>query len=82
MASDRPPSDEQTAGEAAAPGTLAATERIETDLLSDVTQLYLNDIGHNALLTPDEERRCATAARDGDFAARQTMIERNLRLVV
>jgi RNA polymerase nonessential primary-like sigma factor len=82
MASDRPPSDEETAGEAAAPGALAAAERIETDLLSDVTQLYLNDIGHNALLTPDEERRCATAARDGDFAARQTMIERNLRLVV
>ena len=26
------------------------------ELLSDVTQIYLNDIGHNALLTPDQER--------------------------
>ena len=52
------------------------------DLLSDVMQLYLNEIGHNALLSPAEELRYARLARQGDFRARQTMIEHNLRLVV
>ncbi|MBI3935363.1 MAG: RNA polymerase sigma factor RpoS [Betaproteobacteria bacterium] len=58
------------------------THAVETDLLSDVTQLYLSEIGHNALLTPGEELRYARLARGGDFAARQKMIEHNLRLVV
>ncbi len=53
-----------------------------SDLLSDVLQLYLNEIGHNALLSPEEELRYARLARQGDFKARQTMIEHNLRLVV
>jgi RNA polymerase nonessential primary-like sigma factor len=52
------------------------------DLVTDVTQLYLNDVGQHALLTPAEELRFARAVRAGDFDARQTMIERNLRLVV
>jgi RNA polymerase nonessential primary-like sigma factor len=52
------------------------------DLVTDVTQLYLNDVGQHKLLTPAEELACARAVREGDFAARQTMIERNLRLVV
>ena len=52
------------------------------DLVTDVTQLYLNDVGQHALLTPAEELQFARAARAGDFGARQTMIERNLRLVV
>ena len=34
------------------------------------------------LFTPQEEFETATRARGGDFAARQTMIEHNLRLVV
>ena len=50
--------------------------------LNDVTQLYLNEIGANPLLTAAEEQTLARAARDGDFAARQKMIESNLRLVV
>ncbi len=54
----------------------------ENDFFSDVTQLYLNEIGANPLLTADEEVRLARLVRDGDFVARQTMIERNLRLVV
>src|SRR5690606_37472166 len=57
-------------------------EGLSGDLVTDVTQLYLNDVGQHALLTPDEELAYARAARAGDFAARQTMIERNLRLVV
>ncbi|MFO1379558.1 MAG: RNA polymerase sigma factor RpoS [Chitinivorax sp.] len=52
------------------------------ELLSDVTQIYLNDIGHNALLTADQERELARRVVMGDFEARQKMIEHNLRLVV
>jgi len=54
----------------------------EVEFLDDVTQLYLNEIGATALLRPDEELRLARSMRDGDFAARQRMIEANLRLVV
>lgn len=54
----------------------------EVEFLEDVTQLYLNEIGAKALLKPDEEVRLARAVRAGDFAARQHMIEANLRLVV
>jgi len=53
-----------------------------TDILSDVTQLYFNDIGQNPLLTAEQEQRLARLAKQGDFDARQKMIEHNLRLVV
>jgi RNA polymerase nonessential primary-like sigma factor len=59
-----------------------AEDYLGHDLLSDVTQLYFNDIGQNELLSVDEEVRHARLVREGDFSARQTMIERNLRLVV
>ncbi len=52
------------------------------DAQTDVTQIYLNDIGQNALLTPAEEQRLSRLMKTGDFAARQRMIECNLRLVV
>lgn len=48
----------------------------------DVTQLYFNEIGQSPLLTATEEVGLARRVKLGDFAARQTMIERNLRLVV
>lgn len=54
----------------------------ESEFLNDVTQIYLNEIGANPLLTADEERALTRRVRTGDFAARQEMIERNLRLVV
>lgn len=54
----------------------------EFDELPDVTQLYLNEIGREELLTQPEERALAFRVREGDFAARQKMIEHNLRLVV
>ncbi|HSG22312.1 MAG TPA: RNA polymerase sigma factor RpoS [Azonexus sp.] len=54
----------------------------EFELLEDVTQLYLNEIGAKPLLTPVEEVATARLVRTGDFAARQKMIEHNLRLVV
>lgn len=54
----------------------------ESEFLNDVTQIYLNEIGANALLTPGEELALTRRVKQGDFDARQTMIERNLRLVV
>jgi len=43
---------------------------------------YLREVRRTELFTPDEEYQTAVAARAGDFAARQSMIEHNLRLVV
>ena len=54
----------------------------ESDFLSDVTQIYLNEIGINPLLSAQEEVALARRVCQGDFEARQIMIERNLRLVV
>lgn len=48
----------------------------------DSLTTYLREIRRTELFTPDEEYRTACAARHGDFAARQSMIEHNLRLVV
>jgi RNA polymerase nonessential primary-like sigma factor len=48
----------------------------------DSLTLYLREIRRTELFTPDEEYQTACAARSGDFAARQSMIEHNLRLVV
>lgn len=45
-------------------------------------QTYLREIRRAPLLTPEQEFETASRARAGDFAARQQMIERNLRLVV
>lgn len=60
----------------------AEVEPFLADLQADVTQIYLNEIGQNALLTPDEERRLSRLMKQGDFESRQRMIECNLRLVV
>ncbi|HKE40487.1 MAG TPA: RNA polymerase sigma factor RpoS [Casimicrobiaceae bacterium] len=55
---------------------------VGADFLNDITQIYLNEIGQSPLLSPEQELEYARATRDGDFAARQKMIEHNLRLVV
>jgi len=49
---------------------------------SDATHRYLSEIAANPLLSAQEEAALARRMRAGDFEARQTMIERNLRLVV
>ncbi|HSF48490.1 MAG TPA: RNA polymerase sigma factor RpoS [Burkholderiales bacterium] len=75
--------DEETAAEESlAREEPPAEEGLSGDLLSDVTQLYLNEIGQNPLLTADEERLYSRRAVRGDFDARQKMIKHNLRLVV
>ena len=50
--------------------------------VGNTLQTYLRDIRRAPLLTPQEEFDTATRARQGDFDARQAMIEHNLRLVV
>jgi RNA polymerase nonessential primary-like sigma factor len=55
---------------------------LAAELSTDTTQHYLNQIGTRPLLTAPQEVHFATLAKQGDFQARQTMIEHNLRLVV
>jgi RNA polymerase primary sigma factor len=71
--------------------TLAAVEREEKekesaedyeDFSMDAIKLYLKDIQKTNLLTAEEERALARRIDDGDMAARDRMIESNLRLVV
>jgi RNA polymerase nonessential primary-like sigma factor len=49
---------------------------------TDTLTLYLRDVRRTTLFTAEEEYATAMRARAGDFAARQSMIEHNLRLVV
>ena len=55
---------------------------LAAELSTDTTQHYLNQIGTRPLLTAVQEVHYATLAKQGNFEARQTMIEHNLRLVV
>ncbi len=50
--------------------------------VGNTLQTYLREIRRAPLFTPEQEYETAVRARTGDFAARQQMIERNLRLVV
>ena len=55
---------------------------LAAELSTDTTQHYLNQIGTRPLLSVTEEVHFATLAKQGNFEARQKMIEHNLRLVV
>ncbi|RLA17875.1 MAG: RNA polymerase sigma factor RpoS [Gammaproteobacteria bacterium] len=48
----------------------------------DATRLYLNELARSKLLTAEEEQKYGRLVQQGDEAARQIMIESNLRLVV
>lgn len=50
--------------------------------VGNTLQTYLREIRRAPLLTPQQEYDTAMRARQGDFEARQAMIEHNLRLVV
>jgi RNA polymerase nonessential primary-like sigma factor len=54
----------------------------EVGQLLNPTRQYLDEIGISPLLSADEEKYYARRALKGDEAARQRMIESNLRLVV
>jgi RNA polymerase nonessential primary-like sigma factor len=86
-APDPPPGSAAAANDAAIDvGEGAADEgpagHVTTGIPGDATRLYFNDIGQNALLSAQEEVRYSRLVRQGDFGARQKMIEHNLRLVV
>jgi RNA polymerase primary sigma factor len=49
---------------------------------TDALQLFLNEIGRHRLLTPVEEIDLAKRIERGDLAAKERMINANLRLVV
>lgn len=76
---DEPPEEELAPQ---AEEAVAEVDHFTADVLSDVTQIYLNEIGQNALLSASDELHYARLAKQGDFEARQKMIEHNLRLVV
>src|SRR5690242_7329369 len=61
-----------------APVDDAALATVTTDTL----QLFLNEIGRHRLLRPDEEIELSKRIERGDLAAKDRMINANLRLVV
>jgi len=63
-----------------APATLSGVEFAGE--AGDALSAYLRHVRRTELFTPAQEYETATRARAGDFAARQSMIEHNLRLVV
>lgn len=76
--------DESPPG-AAEPAAEARLRDVPADVQgesSDTLTLYLREVRRTTLFTPEEEFETATRARAGDFHARQSMIEHNLRLVV
>jgi RNA polymerase nonessential primary-like sigma factor len=66
--------------EAADPSEFRAL--LQSELTADTIQHYLNRISAKPLLSVEEEQSYSRLARQGEFHARQMMIERNLRLVV
>ncbi|HWE81044.1 MAG TPA: sigma-70 family RNA polymerase sigma factor [Gaiellaceae bacterium] len=60
----------------------AAEEPFEVEITTDSLQLFLKDIGRVGLLTAAQEVELAKRIERGDHAAKQTMVESNLRLVV
>ena len=48
----------------------------------DALKLYIKDIRHIPLFTPEEELKCAKRIKRGDAQARRLMIRSNLRLVI
>jgi RNA polymerase nonessential primary-like sigma factor len=73
---------ETTAPDEAAAPPDGATFEVGPGDAADTLQTYLREIRRAPLMTAEQEYDTAVRARRGDFAARQQMIERNLRLVV
>ncbi len=81
-----PPRVEHAAGADAAPLTTDMAQRADGGSAADdaesALQHYLREIRRAPLFSAAEELATARAVKVGDFAARQSMIEHNLRLVV
>jgi RNA polymerase primary sigma factor len=60
----------------------AETDDYVKDIADDSVRLYLREIGRVPLLTADEEVELAKRIAKGDKAAKDKMVEANLRLVV
>jgi RNA polymerase primary sigma factor len=84
-------SSDQTIGDASARGVQDPEREHEPsprplhssdESTSDPLELFLREVGRRPLLTPAQEVELAKRHERGDLAARQRMIESNLRLVV
>lgn len=64
------------------PQPVVSFELSDDEKVMDATQLYLGEIGHSPLLTPEEEVYYARKSQRGCMKSKQKMIESNLRLVV
>ena len=73
--------DDDEFASAADPGAAAQLTAGDPEV-GNTLQTYLREIRRAPLLTQQQEFDTATRARQGDFEARQAMIEHNLRLVV
>ena len=69
--------DESSAGEPE-----VAEPEVEAEISTDTLQLFLKDIGRVPLLTAAQEVGLAKRIERGEHAAKQAMVEANLRLVV
>jgi len=80
------PEDKRVAGNKVkkkrAGGRVSSTPVADDHATADAIKLYLQEIQKNQLLTAEDERELAGLIAQGDDAARERMIESNLRLVV
>ncbi|MEY4769162.1 MAG: hypothetical protein RL637_1801, partial [Pseudomonadota bacterium] len=57
-------------------------DNLHPDHALDATRIYLNQLAKSSLLSAEQEKLFGKQAMAGNLAARQRMIESNLRLVV
>jgi RNA polymerase nonessential primary-like sigma factor len=69
-------------GQESPPAGAEAASGAGDEVSGDAMRRYLAAVGARPLFTAEQEYACAVSAREGDFEARQKMIEHNLRLVV